>query len=60
MSKVRITQIISKNSATERQAANLASLGIRRIHQSVELELNPVNKGMIQKVLHLVKVEEIN
>ena len=60
MSKVRITQIKSKNSATERQAANLASLGIRRIHQSVELELNPVNKGMIQKVLHLVKVEEIN
>jgi len=60
MSKVRITQIVSKNSATERQAANLASLGIRRIHQSVELELNPVNKGMIQKVLHLVKVEEIN
>lgn len=60
MSKVRVTQIVSKNSATERQAANLASLGIRRIHQSVELELNPVNKGMIQKVLHLVKVEEIN
>jgi large subunit ribosomal protein L30 len=60
MSKVRVTQVISKNSATDRQAANLASLGIRRIHQSVELELNPVNKGMIQKVLHLVKVEEIN
>ncbi|MFA5849291.1 MAG: 50S ribosomal protein L30 [Bacteroidetes bacterium GWF2_40_14] len=60
MSKVRVTQIISKNSATDRQAANLASLGIRRINQSVELELNPINKGMIQKVLHLVKVEEIN
>jgi len=60
MSKVRVTQVRSKNSATDRQAANLASLGIRRIHQSVELELNPVNKGMIQKVLHLVKVEEIN
>ncbi|MFA6334934.1 MAG: 50S ribosomal protein L30 [Bacteroidales bacterium] len=60
MSKVRVTQVISKNSATERQSATLASLGIRRIHQSVELELNPVNKGMIQKVLHLVKVEEIN
>ncbi|MEN6618692.1 MAG: 50S ribosomal protein L30 [Rikenellaceae bacterium] len=60
MSKVRVTQIISKNSATERQAANLASLGIRRINQSVELELNPVNEGMIKKVLHLVKVEGIN
>ncbi len=60
MSKVRVTQVVSKNSATERQAASLASLGIRRIRQSVELELNPVNKGMIAKVLHLVKVEEIN
>jgi large subunit ribosomal protein L30 len=60
MTKVKVTQIISKNSATDRQIANLTSLGIRKINQSVELELNPVNKGMIQKVLHLVKVEEIN
>jgi len=60
MAKVRVTQIKSKNSATIRQADTLASLGIRRIRQSVELELNPVNKGMIEKVLHLVKVEEIN
>ncbi|MCK9627780.1 MAG: 50S ribosomal protein L30 [Bacteroidales bacterium] len=60
MAKVRVTQIKSKNSATVRQSETLASLGIRRIRQSVELELNPVNKGMIEKVLHLVKVEEIN
>jgi len=60
MTKVRITQIKSKNSATIRQSDTLAALGIRRIRHSVELELNPVNKGMIQKVLHLVKVEEIN
>jgi large subunit ribosomal protein L30 len=60
MSKVRITQIKSKNGATERQTANLQSLGIRKIHQTVEIELNPVNKGMLDKVLHLVKVEEIN
>ena len=60
MSKVKITQIKSKNGATERQTANLKSLGIRRIHQTVEIELNPVNKGMLDKVLHLVKVEEIN
>lgn len=59
MSKVRVTQIKSKNGATKRQIANLQSLGIRRMHQTVELELNPVNQGMIQKVLHLVKVEEI-
>ncbi|GAB1474341.1 50S ribosomal protein L30 [Bacteroidota bacterium] len=60
MAKVRITQIKSKNSATKRQEATLATLGIRRINHSVELEMSPVYKGMIDKVLHLVKVEEIN
>lgn len=59
MSKVRVTQIKSKNGATKKQIANLASLGIHRMHHTVEIELNPITKGMIQKVLHLVKVEEI-
>ena len=60
MTKVRITQIKSKNGATKRQSANLESLGIRKLHQSVEIDFNPVNKGMLEKVLHLVKVEELN
>jgi large subunit ribosomal protein L30 len=60
MSKVKITQIKSKNGATKKQSATLEALGIRRIHQTVEIELNPVYKGMLDKVLHLVKVEEIN
>ena len=59
MAKVKITQIKSKNSATKREIANLQSLGIHRLHQSVEVELTPVSKGMIEKVLHLVTVEEI-
>lgn len=59
MAKVKITQIKSKNSATKRQIANLESLGIHRLHQSVEVEITPVSKGMIEKVLHLVTVEEI-
>ena len=59
MAKLRIIQIKSKNGATKRQIANLQSLGIHRLHQTVEVELNPVSKGMVEKVLHLVKVEEI-
>lgn len=59
MAKVKITQIKSRSGATKRQIANLASLGIHRIHQSVEIELNPVSKGMLDKVLHLVTVEEV-
>ena len=60
MTKFRITQVKSSARATERQQATLASLGIRKIHQIEEGENNPVIKGMIEKVLHLVKVEEIN
>ena len=59
MAKLKITQIKSKNGATKRQIANLVSLGIHRLHQTVEVELTPVTKGMIEKVRHLVIVEEI-
>ncbi len=59
MAKVKITQTKSRNGASKRQIANLQSLGIHRLHQTVEVELTPVTKGMLEKVLHLVKVEEI-
>ena len=59
MAKIKITQVKSKNGATQRQIANLVSLGIHRLHQTVEVELTPITKGMIEKVRHLVVVEEI-
>ena len=59
MAKLKITQVKSKSGATKRQIANLESLGIRRMHQTVEVEVTPITKGMVEKVLHLVKVEEI-
>ena len=59
MAKLKITQVKSKNGATKRQIANLESLGIRKMHQTVEVELTPVTKGMVEKVRHLVIVEEI-
>ena len=59
MAKLKITQIKSKSGATKRQIANLESLGIRKMHQTVEVEVTPITKGMVEKVLHLVKVEEI-
>ena len=59
MAKLRITQVKSKNGAPQRQIANLASIGKHRLHQTVEVELTPVTKGMLEKVSHLVIVEEI-
>ena len=59
MAKVKVTQIKSTASATVRQQANMQALGLRRMHQSIEIELTPVTAGMIEKVRHLVKVEEV-
>ncbi len=59
MAKVKITQVKSKNGASDRQIATLASLGLRRMHQTVEREVNDVTKGMIEKVRHLVVMEEV-
>ena len=60
MTKLRITQVISKNGETKRQIANLRCLGIRRMHQTVEFEKTPVTMGQVAKIAHLVKVEEID
>lgn len=59
MAKLKVTQVISKNGETKRQIANLRGLGIRKLNQSVEIEDNPVSRGQIAKVAHLVKVEEV-
>lgn len=57
--KVRVTQIKSGIGRTLRQKQTLESLGLRKINQVKEHELTPQIQGMIDKVSHLVKVEEI-
>ena len=59
MAKLKITQVRSKNGSTKRQIANLTSLGLRKMHQAVEVEKTPVTEGQIAKIRHLVEVEEI-
>lgn len=59
MSQIKITLTRSRNSADKRQRANLDALGLRRLHHSVVKEVNPTINGMVQKVLHLVTVEEV-
>lgn len=59
MAKLKITQVISSNGETKRQIANLRCLGIRKMHQSVVVEDTPVARGMIEKIAHLVRVEEV-
>lgn len=59
MKKVRITQVKSGIGRTLRQKRTLQALGLRRMHYSLELELNPQLEGMINKVKHLLVIEEI-
>jgi large subunit ribosomal protein L30 len=59
MAKVRITQIKSKSGRPEEQRKTLTALGLRKTNHSVEKELNPSVSGMIAKVKHLLKVENI-
>ena len=60
MAKYRLTPIVSSNGETKRQKDNLRCLGVRRMHQTVEIEKNPVSAGQVAKVAHLLKVEVID
>ena len=60
MKKVRITQIRSGIGRPQDQKDTLKSLGLRKMHQSVEVDMdNLCLAGMVNKVAHLLKIEEI-
>lgn len=59
MSKIRITQVRSSIKRHFKQKRTLEALGLRKINASVEVEATPQILGMVAKVDHLVKVEEI-
>ncbi len=58
--KLRITQKRSTIGRIRPQKATMRALGFRRIGQTVEHDDNPVIRGMIDKVRHLVAIEEID
>jgi large subunit ribosomal protein L30 len=59
MAKIKVTQIRSKIGSPKRQKATLEALGLRKLNSSVEIEATPQIRGMVTKVRHLVKVEEL-
>jgi large subunit ribosomal protein L30 len=59
MAKIRITQTKSKIGQPENQKRILAALGIKKMHQTVEHEDTPQIMGMVEKLRHLVKVENV-
>jgi len=55
---IRVTLVRSPIGYTYDQRATARALGLRRIHQTVEHKDNPALRGMIQKIIHLVQIEE--
>jgi len=58
MATLRITQLRSTIGAKPKQRGTLRALGLRRINHTVELPDRPEIRGMVEKVPHMVKVEE--
>ncbi len=56
--QIKVTLVRSVIGRPADQRATVATLGLRRIHQTVEVVDTPSTRGMITKVRHLVVVEE--
>ncbi len=57
--RLRIKWVKSSIGYSKRQKATIKSLGLRRLGDTVEWKDDPVTRGMINRVRHLVEVEEI-
>jgi large subunit ribosomal protein L30 len=59
MKKFRIKQVRSGIGRPEDQKRTLQALGLRRMQHSIEVEATPQILGMINKVKHLLLIEEL-
>jgi len=57
---LRITQVRSSISSKPKQRGTLRALGLRRIDQTVELPDRPEIRGMVARVTHMVRVDEVS
>ncbi|MCZ6805638.1 MAG: 50S ribosomal protein L30 [Deltaproteobacteria bacterium] len=58
--KLKVTQIRSGIGRMDKQRRILKGLGLRGPHSEVVVDNTPSFRGMIKKVLHLIRVEEVN
>ena len=59
-SRIRVTLVKSYHGRLASHKACVKGLGLRRIHQAVELEDSTCVRGMINKVNYMVRVEELS
>lgn len=58
MAKIKLTQVKSVIDRPKRQKSTMFALGLRKMNQTVEHEATPQILGMVNKIKHLVVVEE--
>jgi large subunit ribosomal protein L30 len=58
--KLKVTQVKSAIGRVEKQKLTVRALGIRRLNQTVMHNDTPQIRGMINKITHLLKVEEVD
>ncbi len=59
MAKLKVTLVKSPIGAVPKNKATVEALGLRKLNQTKEYPDNAAMRGMLAKVRHLVKVEEI-
>ena len=60
MAKLIITQVKSSIGSTKRQKLTLESLGLKKLNTPIVHEATPQIVGMVNKMRHLISVEEVN
>ena len=56
--RIRVTLVRSVNGRLKRHKACASGLGLRRMHQTVEVEDTACTRGMINKISYMLRVEE--
>ncbi len=59
MAKIKITLVKSKIGSDKTQVSTIQALGLKKINSCVEHEATPQILGMVAKISHLVRVEEV-
>ena len=55
---IKVTLVKSMNGRLKNHIASVRGLGLRRMHQTVEVQDTPENRGMINKAYYMLQVEE--
>lgn len=59
MARIKLTQVKSVIDRTQRQKDTMKALGLNKINASKEVEATPQVLGMVEKVKHLITIEQL-